>query len=343
MANERRNLDEVSFIRPLVIFTLVYYHATAPWAGIWYPVADSEFSPILSWANRVVNCFFLPLFVFISGYVWSYQHKNRGDFEPIAKLFVKKFKRLIIPCLIFSLVYQFLFFSFDNHLFNNIILLFSGVEHMWFLPMLFWCFMIGWLVIKIKNPYLRWGVTCLIMVTRFLIPSYLGIRACFNYFLYFMMGYDFMRYKDIISGKITLKSTVSVWLLFAVVFVSFSMLQDLLNQFVVSGRALRAAQLEANMLLEHACRALAVVAFYCFTILLLRYKPLPHSFLKMGEYCMGVYLFHQFFLVYIYYHSNIPQFVDQSLLPWLSIIVVLGLSFVCTFLLRKTKLGRDLV
>lgn len=109
----RRNLDEISFIRPILIVLLVLYHAFAPWCGGWKPITGCEPNQVYWWIGKSAYSFMLPMFVFISGYVWSYQREilqRKGTFK---QLFIKKFKRLYIPSLIFSTAYFLIFHKED--------------------------------------------------------------------------------------------------------------------------------------------------------------------------------------------------------------------------------------
>ena len=88
-----RNLDEVSFIRPVLIVLLVLYHAFAPWCGAWEPFDGFEENNVYWWLAKVAYSFMLPTFVFVSGYVWAYQRVSLNKRENLKILFIKKIKR----------------------------------------------------------------------------------------------------------------------------------------------------------------------------------------------------------------------------------------------------------
>lgn len=105
----RINLDEISFIRPILIVLLVLYHAFAPWCGAWNAFDGFQENIFYWWIGKLAYSFMLPTFVFISGYVWSYQRETLRRKDEFKVLFIKKLKRLYIPCLLFGFLYLFLF------------------------------------------------------------------------------------------------------------------------------------------------------------------------------------------------------------------------------------------
>lgn len=107
----RQNLDEVSLIRPILIVLLVLYHAFAPWCGAWGAFEGYEPNEIYWWIGKSAYSFMLPMFVFISGYVWAFQRESLCKVDSLKQLAIKKFKRLYIPSLLFSVAYVLLFNS----------------------------------------------------------------------------------------------------------------------------------------------------------------------------------------------------------------------------------------
>ena len=101
----RKNLDEVSFIRPILIILLVLYHAFAPWCGAWKAPESLIPNEAYWWVGKTAYSFMLPMFVFISGYVWAYQREILQKKDTLKTLIIKKFKRLYVPSLVFSGVY----------------------------------------------------------------------------------------------------------------------------------------------------------------------------------------------------------------------------------------------
>ena len=137
---QRQNLDEISFIRPILIILLVAFHAFAPWDGSWPCFDGYQDNGLYWWIAKTTYSFMLPAFVFLSGYVWSYQREFLGRKETLKVLAIKKFKRLIVPSVVFSLAYICLIENTSTGALSLIENIISGTGHMWFLPMLFICF-----------------------------------------------------------------------------------------------------------------------------------------------------------------------------------------------------------
>ena len=73
-----------------------------------------------------------------------------------------------------------------------------------------------------------------------------------------------------------------------------------------------------------------------------RFKLTPWI-IKLGTYCFGVYVFQQFILQIMYYHTEIPQQIDYRVLPWVGFLVAIIFSLLFSYLLRLTRIGRRLI
>ena len=65
--------------------------------------------------------------------------------------------------------------------------------------------------------------------------------------------------------------------------------------------------------------------------------------IQVGELSFGVYLFQQFILKAIYYHTPVPEIVGCWYLPWVSFLFTLISSMALSWLFRKTHVGRFLI
>lgn len=122
MTNKR--LDEISFLRPILILLLVFYHTFIIYAGGWHEPEGFVPCKIYSLLDSLSYSFMLPTFVFISGYIWGWQGTYRSVKENFKSLVIKKTKRLILPSIFFSIAYLLLFSDFYNEFVNNISSLF---------------------------------------------------------------------------------------------------------------------------------------------------------------------------------------------------------------------------
>lgn len=86
-----------------------------------------------------------------------------------------------------------------------------------------------------------------------------------------------------------------------------------------------------------------VLAAYWAANRLTRKKALPGWMIGISDCCMGVYVFQQFVLVGLYYHSPFPSLCGAYALPWAGFAVAATASFAAARLARKTKAGRFLL
>lgn len=147
----KKYLPEVVFIRLLLIVLLVLYHSFALYCGGWEPLPNQEMIPAYWWIGKAAYSFMLPAFVFISGYVYGFQVRTKGvQILTFKKTVYGKFKRLIIPSIVFSLLYLLVLGDITQPITTTLYGLINGVGHMWFLPMLFWCFVCVFIIEKLK-------------------------------------------------------------------------------------------------------------------------------------------------------------------------------------------------
>jgi len=142
----KKNLDEISFMRPILIVLVVLYHAMAIHTGNWSLPEGMQQIGVYASVGRIAYIFMLESFVFMSGYVWAHQRAQRGE-ESFGKLVQKKAMRLLAPCYLFGIVYA-LMFGLDDTIGVNTVKVLNGYGHLWFLFMLFVCFIVLWAVLK---------------------------------------------------------------------------------------------------------------------------------------------------------------------------------------------------
>lgn len=89
--------------------------------------------PTYKWIARTAFAFTLEAFVFISGFLFAFQKIILGKSEGII---INKLQRLILPSIIFSIPYFFIFYEYKgigNFLYSVV----NGCGHMWHLHMSF--------------------------------------------------------------------------------------------------------------------------------------------------------------------------------------------------------------
>ena len=348
-------LNEVSFMRPILLVLLVSYHAFAPYCGAW--AMPEGIQPIESykWIALFSRAFRLEAFVFISGYIFTFQLLTKNKFHNVWNLSVNKAKRLLVPCVFFGTIY---YLCFQNIMPNtNPVRIFAGIGHLWYLPCLFWLFIAQYLVIKsnvlrkrllakwklVGSVYVYGGNLLIISVLPVLsvLPFPLQLNRVFYYILFFYGGGLFYQYSDKIAKKTTVKSTVLLWCLFIVMVFLLNILMEN-NSFIAStsGFFIKIILKVINIYLKISLAWVGITALYQTAVIYCRKHIINKFLLNVGVCGYGVYIFHQFILVHIYDQTNLPQVLGTYLMPWISMIFTIAISVILTLLVRETKLGK---
>lgn len=138
-----------------------------------------------------------------------------------------------MPSVIFSALYFPLFYDYKGiqDLVYNLI---NGCGHMWFLPMLFWCFIGAWLLEQVMIGD-GWKMAFLVLLILFFFISLpFQISRATDYLVYFYGGYVVYKHSGQIKEKLQSKHLVWGWVVFIVVFV---LLRPLRESFVVGESA----------------------------------------------------------------------------------------------------------
>lgn len=341
-------LYEVSLLRPILLVLLVFYHAFAIYSGAWDPIEGYPEVPVYWWLNKLSYAFMLETFVFISGYVFGFQVRTKGDEKLNARnLLWGKFKRLMVPCMVFSLLYILLFGHITQPISKTLYGLVNGVGHMWFLPMLFWCFVGVW-VIERLHLKAKWMIPCLVLcsICSFL-PLPLRMGTAMYYMLFFYLGYILQKDDVSLDRFYTLKHCIVLAFAFCILFPTLTLLREKLGGLMVGNN-----QLVTKIAIVSSSTFLRIVySFVGMTMLFLfigykekdRTMPLPQWVVKVGGLCFGVYLLQQFILKGLYEYTNLPAVLGCYWLPWVGFVIALAGSIVIAGLLVKTKIGKFLI
>lgn len=219
METKKSLLSDMVIMRVIAVVFLITFHALAPFNHSWIRFNGFIEIPVYQYLADFVYVIFLAVFVFISGYIFAYQVYQRGRVYTFGKLVGSKAKRLILPAILFGIVYIALFWeniSFNFKLFESIV---SGVGHLWFMPMLFWCFIFGWLIDKIKiNEWLKIAGLYLLTFLAAL-PDHFGLVDATRWLVYFYVGMQVSKHKDAVMNWLNYPKSISLLCIFLFVFV----------------------------------------------------------------------------------------------------------------------------
>ena len=334
-------LNEVSFMRPVLLVLLVSYHAFAPFVGTWPMPIGCEDVELYRWLGYFSRAFLLEGFVFISGYIFTFQLISKNKFTDITQLAKSKFQRLLIPGILFSALYFLLFLKFSSvpHFLWRII---NGVGHLWYLPCLFWCFLMQFLIIS-KTPK-KWSILLLLSagIALSIIPIPLELNRALYYIIFFSGGGAFYQYKDIIAKNTTFKRCIMMCVTFIILFFLLNLLMEKSNLLRESSDSVLTRTLlrVINLYLKAVLGWSGIVALYSIAVVYCRKNTLSNVIIKIGACGYGVYVFHQFILVYLSRYTSAPQLFGTYATPWILFLVTVIISVCLTLLIRQTSEGR---
>lgn len=345
----KKKLIDVILIRIVLIVLLVLCHSFAIYNGSWSMPSGISNVPAYSWIASLSFSFMLETFVFLSGYLFGFQVREKYNGKVnFHNTVVSKAKRLLIPCFIFSLIYFLCFKSIDiNSWKAQLYGVINGEGHLWFLPMLFWCFALLFIMerLKIKGLY----ALCLCLIFSLLPVPTLPFRlsSSLYYFIFFYIGFYIQRNDINVDRSVSIKNILLSASGYLLVFIlsktilNFSQFHLFLNSAIINKIALL---IGANVIkIIYSSCGLA------FIFMLSRYLlnncniSINKSLIKLSECCFGVYIFQQFILNYIIYSDFFISTLGSYWLPWFAFLLALLGSIALSWATMKTKVGKFLI
>lgn len=337
-------LLDVAVIRITLIFVLVFYHAFCPFTGAWdFPVYNVQPIELYKWLGLISHLFQLEAMVFISGLLFGYTLKRHPERLTFNYCVVKKAKRLLLPCLFFSAISYFLFYDLNEQWGTILLKLSNGVDHLWFLPMIFWCFVLCYITECLRIPPPIVLTASIIILALPSVDLFLGLKRVHRFFFFFYFGFAIN--KEYIKFRFVSKKRYLLLLLttYLVLCIAHELLPAVWNA--------------SDSFIEKGVRAVVIgtVYFLCpFSMIVFLYslanKDKVQSYLKrcpqlivLSSYCYGVYVFHNFILTYLYYHTGFVSAMHNTLFPWIGFVITLILSLLFCHLTLKTRFGRYLI
>ncbi len=280
----------------------------------------------------------MPLFVFVSGYLFAHLVIDRGKYKTFKGFVSNKVKRLLIPCLTFT---GLLCICLQTNYIEAII---GSCYHLWFLKMLFWCFITGWILNRfVSNTYLRlfmWLASILMMGLRGV--PYFGIEQYFKYFAFFYSGYLFYAYHhnlNFVFKKGFLLLTVLAYVLLAGI---------ALYQYIFNYSDGITHSDKIVVVSRYLLRPITILIAFILVDFYLRGKSrISVLFTKINNISYGIYLFHMLLLqcLYKYFLNQLSEIsiAHYIITPPLLFIAVLLVSITICQWLKKFKWSKWLI
>lgn len=326
--------SDIALMRPIMIISIVIGHAFTIYtnSNSWpLPVGCDQIN-FLSWVNPVFISVALQAFVFISGYLFAYKLVNNPSIDTITFI-TGKFKRIYIPSILFSIFYVFMFCdkSISDH--QTIYEIVNGAGHLWFLPMLFWCYVLGILTKRLTNSpnLLMIGILTVVSLLSLHVPDFLRIAKTLQYFIYFVLGIWTYKNKTRMLDYVGKHKYLIYLSIIVLIFLCCSKVYILKigNMFPYS--------------LSIVNIALGVIGSLLFYIIINRILIQHPGIVNFrNDIWYGMYIYHQFIMMYLYYNTSISQYL-LNYTPYVVLLITLIGSYVLVRISLKTRIGRWLI
>lgn len=323
---------EIDIARVVSVILIVLLHSFAIYTEAWKPPVNFQTIEIYKWIGLLFSSVAVPSFVFISGFLFKYQIEQKK--WTFIELVAKKARRLLLPTIIFGTLYLLLYN--ETYKFSDILEVLNGVAHLWFLPMLFWCFVVSFFLFRLPDKYSLLIASLFLFIGGGYLPF--GISRMFYYLIYFVMGGIFYSHKVVV--KMTSRKQILVGCLFIILWI----VGVLLKRF----RDTSLDGMETFLMNRgfHVLRAIygiaGVIVLFSFTCRL-RNKKTSAFISTLTRLSLGIYLYHQFILVFLYYKTPLSDFVGGYWLPFVAFTVTFIISYLLSYMTINTKIGQRLI
>ena len=330
----KERLDVISILRVFCILVVVFFHCYGMmYAEAHFPETVSVYEKLYFIPNQ---CVFInvamPLFVLISGYLFAFL-LQLGKYPTWGNLLRKKGLRILLPYFIFGL-----FFMATTGNWHPFRLLYGTYWHLWFLPRLFWCFIVGYAAYKVKlNGYLEFILSSLAFIGSFLpecIPSIFGIKYITVYFYWFYLGMLAYKYKEIL-GQYLSKSRI-LWLLLFTSIVVICLFPVEYGECKWYGN------------LAVTCCVISIV--YLMDKIDWSKIKVTTPLVKFSSYSFGIYIWHNWVALMLISKTSqrifdLPELAANHvvLFPLCFSLITLFISWGLSWGMMKTKVGKFLI
>lgn len=122
--------SSISMMRVLAMIMIIAFHSMLFYTGKWW-MFDGPIIPLWKHVSELLNAIDLPMFVFISGFLFCHLYIKKNKYRDISHFIRAKAQRLLIPYLFWGV-----FMVIAMPSLNQWSELLTGISHLWFLLML---------------------------------------------------------------------------------------------------------------------------------------------------------------------------------------------------------------
>lgn len=331
--NEKNRLDDISIIRLFCVIVVVFFHCYGMmFAGAHFPATISIYESIYFILNQCVFInIAMPLFVVVSGYLFEFL-LDRGKYPTWGNLLHKKGVRIILPYFVFGIF--FMATTNDWHPLQ----LFRSYWHLWFLPMLFWCFILGYFISRLKlNVYIESLLLLISFCGTFspkFIPMWFGLHNLSRWFYWFYLGMALYKYRNWIFSHL---HRYRLYLLLFLCYILVTILYP-----VEYGSDTWYSVLSTTCCIISITYLMKMVDWNKYRI--------TSAAIKLSSYSFGIYIWHNWVALMLISNTCKRLFGLENLaanhvvlFPLCFSIITLLISWILSWLLMKSKLGKYLI
>ena len=332
----KQRLDNLSIIRAISIIVVVAFHAYGMMYVHFDDATNQMYSQIYEKFNQsVLICIAMPMFVFVSGFLFSYL-LSLGKYNTWKELVRKKVYRILLPFLVFS--WFFMITTGDWRPLDPII---QGTYwHLWFLPMLFWCFIIYYGLFRYGFMKKLWLTIPLLMITlgcaslpKF-VPMYIGLHNIHKWFFWFYLRGLVCQYHNVICNIL---SKYRLFLLLVSLYIIYAMVD------------IRAYG-EDTWYSTLGNASMVIALWFLSTKIDCTNQRVSNCIISFSTYSFGIYIFHNWVELQLLsntskriFHFDILAANHEILFPLGFFLIALFISWILTRLLMMTKVGKFLI
>lgn len=350
MEKRQERQENIVLLNLMAIILVILGHSGCIYAGKWDYNVVYKNSIIIKYLTNYIYSFHMPLFVFISGYLYSYGKAN-DKYKSLKELFCKKFKRLIMPYLFIGIFFMLpiqMIFHMDNisssyfkRVLNEIILA-NKPRHLWFILMLFNLFIIFYLIENYLNRNKIISNLLILFVISILsvkIPNIYQVSQSVQYLLFFYIGYIFYRYKKIIN---TTKDKFLIFFIAHILLFNFDFFK--IDRLSEQGNYIIYIKL-FKLLSDKVIALVGVVSIFELVQFLFskRYDKVHRLmgsklFREISNNSFFIYLVHQpIMLIILKEIRNMPikPIIVYNILFWITLMISLGVTNIYNTIIKK--------
>ncbi|WP_409253492.1 acyltransferase family protein [Bacillus sp. SCS-153A] len=285
-----------------------------------------ENDPYVLALYKTLYTFHMPAFIIVSGFFAKGFYKK--GYIP------KLFKKLILPYLLFQIIYSVYYYFLYNKR-NLTIDIYDPQWSMWFLLSLFcwnillYIFVRKWKFSQNKALFIAFAIGIAIGFVDS-VSNYLSLSRTFVFFPLFLLGYYLK--EDHFSRLGTAKVRMAAVLIPATVFVFMLLVPEFSDKWLLGSKSYE--QLGGKDLFSPIARSMVYLLNIAMSFSFFSFVPKSrHFFTKWGASTLYVYLIHGFFIKF-FRESPYEDFLP----PTQSILLLVAASFFLTVLLSSRPL-----